>query len=47
MKMADVLTAEVGAFAPVTAGTYPVSRTSEAIGHVAAGDASGTVVISV
>jgi len=36
-----------GSIAPVIAGIYPLSRTPEAIGHVAAGHARGTVVITI
>ena len=36
-----------GSIAPVIAGIYPLSRTPEAIGHVAAGHARGTVVIRI
>jgi NADPH:quinone reductase-like Zn-dependent oxidoreductase len=38
---------EAGKVAPVIGGTYPLGRTAEAIGHVAAGHARGTVVIAV
>jgi NADPH:quinone reductase-like Zn-dependent oxidoreductase len=38
---------DAGSIAPVIAGTYPLSRTPEAIGHVAAGHARGTVVITI
>jgi hypothetical protein len=31
---------------PVIDGTYPLSRTGEAIGHVGEGHARGTVVIT-
>jgi NADPH:quinone reductase-like Zn-dependent oxidoreductase len=39
--------AEAGKVAPVIGGTYPLSQTAEAIAHVAAGHARGTVVIAV
>ena len=38
---------EAGKVTPVIGGTYPLSQTPAAIGHVAAGHAQGTVVISV
>jgi NADPH:quinone reductase-like Zn-dependent oxidoreductase len=38
---------DAGSIAPVIAGTYPLSRTPEAIGHVAAGHARGTVIITI
>ena len=38
---------EAGKVTPVIGGTYPLDRTAEAIGHVAAGHARGTLVISV
>jgi NADPH:quinone reductase-like Zn-dependent oxidoreductase len=38
---------EAGSIAPVIAATYPLSRTPEAIGHVAAGHARGTVIITI
>ena len=38
---------DAGSIAPVLAGTYPLSRTPEAIGHVAAGHARGTVIITI
>ncbi len=38
---------EGGKVTPVIDGTYPLSRTSEAMSHVAAGHARGTVVITV
>jgi NADPH:quinone reductase-like Zn-dependent oxidoreductase len=38
---------EAGKVTPVIAGTYPLAQTAEAIGHVAAGHARGTVVIAV
>jgi NADPH:quinone reductase-like Zn-dependent oxidoreductase len=38
---------EAGKVIPVIDGTYPLSRTPEAIGHVGAGHARGTVVITV
>jgi NADPH:quinone reductase-like Zn-dependent oxidoreductase len=38
---------DAGSIAPVIAGIYPLSRTPEAIGHVAAGHARGTVVITI
>jgi NADPH:quinone reductase-like Zn-dependent oxidoreductase len=38
---------DAGSIAPVIAGTYPLTRTPEAIGHVAAGHARGTVVITI
>ena len=37
---------ELGKVTPVIDGTYPLNRTPEAIGHVAAGHARGTVVIT-
>jgi NADPH:quinone reductase-like Zn-dependent oxidoreductase len=37
---------EAGAVTPVVDGTYPLTRTPEAIGHVAEGHARGTVVIT-
>jgi NADPH:quinone reductase-like Zn-dependent oxidoreductase len=37
---------EAGAISPVIDGTYPLRETPEAIGHVAAGHARGTVVIT-
>jgi 2-desacetyl-2-hydroxyethyl bacteriochlorophyllide A dehydrogenase len=36
-----------GKLAPVIGGTYPLAQTAEAIGHVAAGHARGTLVIAV
>jgi NADPH:quinone reductase-like Zn-dependent oxidoreductase len=48
---ADLLTLkgliEAGKVTPVIGGTYPLDKTGEAIGHVAAGHARGTVVIAV
>jgi NADPH:quinone reductase-like Zn-dependent oxidoreductase len=38
---------EAGKVKPVIDGTYPLSQTAEAIGHVGAGHARGTVVITV
>jgi NADPH:quinone reductase-like Zn-dependent oxidoreductase len=38
---------ETGSIAPVIDGTYPLHETPKAIGHVAAGHARGTVVITV
>jgi len=38
---------EAGQVKPVIDGSYPLSRTPDAIGHVAEGHARGTVVISV
>jgi len=38
---------EAGSVTPVIGGTYPLGRTAEAIAHVAAGHAQGTVVIAV
>ena len=38
--------AESGAVTPVIAATYPLSRTAEAIAHVATGRARGTVVVT-
>jgi len=38
---------EAGTVTPVIGGTYPLSQTAEAIGHVAAGHARGTLVIAV
>ena len=38
---------EAGKVTPVIGGTYPLGQTAEAIGHVAAGHARGTVVIAV
>jgi NADPH:quinone reductase-like Zn-dependent oxidoreductase len=38
---------EAGKVTPVIDGTYPLSETPEAIGHVGAGHAHGTVVITV
>ena len=38
---------EAGKVTPVIGGTYPLGRTAEAIGHVAAGHARGTLVIAV
>jgi NADPH:quinone reductase-like Zn-dependent oxidoreductase len=38
---------DAGSIAPVIAATYPLSRTPEAIGHVAAGHARGTVIITI
>jgi NADPH:quinone reductase-like Zn-dependent oxidoreductase len=38
---------EAGKVTPVIGGTYPLGQTAEAIGHVAAGHARGTVVITV
>ncbi|HEU4783614.1 MAG TPA: NAD(P)-dependent alcohol dehydrogenase [Ktedonobacterales bacterium] len=38
---------ETGKVTPVIDGTYPMSETAEAIGHVGAGHARGTVVITV
>ena len=38
---------EAGAVTPVIDRTYPLPETPEAIGHVAAGHARGTVVITV
>jgi NADPH:quinone reductase-like Zn-dependent oxidoreductase len=38
---------EAGKITPVIGGTYPLAGTPEAIGHVAAGHARGTVVITV
>jgi NADPH:quinone reductase-like Zn-dependent oxidoreductase len=38
---------EGGKVTPVIGGTYPLSRTAEAIGHVATGRARGTLVIAV
>jgi NADPH:quinone reductase-like Zn-dependent oxidoreductase len=38
---------EAGKVTPVIDGTYPLSGTAEAIGHVGAGHARGTVVITV
>jgi NADPH:quinone reductase-like Zn-dependent oxidoreductase len=38
---------EAGSITPVIGGTYPLGRTAEAIGHVAAGHARGTLVIAV
>ena len=37
---------EAGKVTPVIDGTYPLSETPKAIGHVAAGHARGTVVIA-
>jgi NADPH:quinone reductase-like Zn-dependent oxidoreductase len=39
--------AEAGSITPVIDGTYPLSRTPEAMAHVGAGHARGTVVITV
>jgi NADPH:quinone reductase-like Zn-dependent oxidoreductase len=38
---------EAGKVTPVIGGTYPLGHTAEAIGHVAAGHARGTLVIAV
>jgi NADPH:quinone reductase-like Zn-dependent oxidoreductase len=38
---------EAGKVTPVIGGTYPLNQTAEAIGHVAAGHARGTLVIAV
>jgi len=38
---------ESGKVTPVIGGTYPLGQTAEAIGHVAAGHARGTLVIAV
>jgi NADPH:quinone reductase-like Zn-dependent oxidoreductase len=38
---------EAGKVTPVLDATYPLARTREAIGHVGAGHARGTVVVSV
>jgi NADPH:quinone reductase-like Zn-dependent oxidoreductase len=38
---------EAGTVTPVIGGTYPLGQTAEAIGHVAAGHARGTLVITV
>jgi NADPH:quinone reductase-like Zn-dependent oxidoreductase len=38
---------EAGKVTPVIGGTYPLSQTADAIGHVAAGHARGTLVIAV
>jgi len=38
---------EAGKVTPVIGGVYPLGQTAEAIGHVAAGHARGTVVITV
>ena len=38
---------EAGKVTPVIGGTYPLSQTAEAIGHVAAGHAQGTLVVTV
>jgi NADPH:quinone reductase-like Zn-dependent oxidoreductase len=38
---------EAGKITPVIDGTYPLSRTPQAIGHVGKGHARGTVVITV
>jgi NADPH:quinone reductase-like Zn-dependent oxidoreductase len=38
---------EAGKVTPVIDGTYPLSSTPEAIGHVGAGHARGTVVITI
>jgi NADPH:quinone reductase-like Zn-dependent oxidoreductase len=38
---------DAGKITPVIDGTYPLSETSEAIGHVAEGHARGTVVITI
>jgi NADPH:quinone reductase-like Zn-dependent oxidoreductase len=38
---------EAGKVTPVIGGTYPLGRTAEAIGHIAAGHARGTLVIAV
>jgi NADPH:quinone reductase-like Zn-dependent oxidoreductase len=38
---------EAGKVIPVIDGTYPLSRTAEALDHVGAGHARGTVVITV
>ena len=38
---------EAGKVTPVIGGTFPLRQTAEAIGHVAAGHARGTVVIAV
>ena len=38
--------AEAGQVTPVIGGTYPLVRTADAIGHVAAGHARGTLVIA-
>ena len=38
---------EGGTITPVIGGTYPLSRTAEAISHVATGHARGTVVIAI
>jgi NADPH:quinone reductase-like Zn-dependent oxidoreductase len=38
---------EAGKVTPVIDGTYPLSRTPEAIDHVGAGHARGTVVITI
>jgi NADPH:quinone reductase-like Zn-dependent oxidoreductase len=38
---------EAGKVTPVIGGTYPLGQTAEAIGHVAAGHARGTLVIAV
>ena len=37
---------EAGKVIPVVGGTYPLSETPDAMGHVGAGHARGTVVIS-
>jgi NADPH:quinone reductase-like Zn-dependent oxidoreductase len=38
---------EAGKLTPVLDATYPLAETREAIGHVGAGHARGTVVVSV
>jgi hypothetical protein len=38
---------EAGKVMPVVGGTYRLGQTAEAIGHVAAGHARGTLVVSV
>jgi NADPH:quinone reductase-like Zn-dependent oxidoreductase len=38
---------EAGKVKPVIAGTWPLREAPEAIGHVAAGHARGTVVIAI
>ena len=38
---------EAGKVTPVIDGTYPLREAPEAIGHVAAGHARGTVVIAI
>jgi NADPH:quinone reductase-like Zn-dependent oxidoreductase len=41
------LLVEDGKLTPVIGGTYPLSRTGEAIGHVGKGHARGTVVVTI